>query len=52
MEQPVRLFSTVNIASEEDHARGLQTTEQGTKAGRHLSAVEAHDEQLADLSGN
>jgi hypothetical protein len=52
LEQPVRLLSACDIACEKNYARRLQPREQGTEPRRHLGAIEAHDQQLADLSGD
>ena len=49
-EQFVGLLCSCDVASEEDHARGLDAGEQGTQAGRHLRAIEANDEELADVT--
>ena len=52
LEQPVGLFAMNDIAREKYHTRRFEPREQGTEPRRHLGAVEAHDEQLADLSGD
>ena len=43
------LLGSPNVAREQNHSRGLQPLEQGTEARRHLSAVEADDQELADM---
>src|SRR5271166_3011554 len=43
------LLGGLDVAREEDYARRLQPFEQGSEARRHLGAVEADDEKLADF---
>jgi hypothetical protein len=45
----VSLEGVVDVASEEDHARGLNCCEQGSEARRHLGAGETDDQDLADV---
>ena len=42
------LLGALDVACEQDHSCWLQTREQGTEARRHLCAVEADDQELAD----
>ena len=51
-EQFVSLLATDDIARKENHTRRLQSCEQGTESRRHLGAVEADNEELANLGGN
>src|SRR6266576_4942832 len=45
----MRLIGAGDVAGEEDHARRLNAGEQGSETWRYLGAVEADDEELADV---
>src|SRR5258708_25895702 len=48
-QQSPGLVCGLYVAREQDHARRLQSLEQGSEARRHLCAVKADDQKLADL---
>ena len=48
----MRLLPASDVAREQNHAARLQPCEQQPESRRHLSAVEAHNQQLADFFGN
>src|SRR4029077_10060983 len=48
-QQPPGLLGSLYISREQNDARRLQSLEQGSEAGRHFRAVEADDQELADL---
>jgi hypothetical protein len=52
LEQFVSLDSARDVASEKNHACRLKSREQRPEPRRHFGAIEANDEQLADLSGD
>ena len=47
-QQTPGLLGSLYVAREQDHSCRLQSLEQGTEARRHLCAVEADDQELAD----
>ena len=48
-QESMRLLGAGDVAGKQDHARGLDAREQGSETRRHLGAVEADDEELADV---
>src|SRR5579863_10653995 len=48
-QQSPGLLGTLYVPCEQNDARRLQSREQGTEAPRHLRAVEADDQKLADV---
>jgi hypothetical protein len=50
LQQPESLFRSSDVAREENHAGGLNAAEQSGEARGHLGAVEANDQELADVA--